>query len=447
MSAHAAKMADEHSGQRMLRLRTLRGDIWKRFFILALAVGIAALIALFSSVINDAFGYVIADYAIAPIALAPEGDLQALNNDELAAILAEHTPMRLAVYIRDTLYAGAASEFTKLPMAQALPGALLPPGSESRMVRELPAAQAAQILADNLDQARLIALVRQHVVIETILRTFNLNTSLFNRAEVEAALATAPEHAVMSFRSWLTLDFLLSPPSSNPALTGIRVALFGSLWVTTFTILISFPIGVGAAIYLEEYASPSRFSRFIEVNIRNLAGVPSIIYGILGLAVFVRLLADFTGGRSILSAALTMALLILPVIIINAQEAIRAVPSSLREASAGAGATQWQTVWRVVLPGAAPGILTGVILALSRAIGETAPLLLVGASTFIVRDPTNLLAKFTVLPIQVFSYTARPQQPFRDAAAAAIIVLLILLLTFNAAAIILRQRARRGLSV
>jgi phosphate transport system permease protein len=439
-------LGDAQAYERHMRVRKLRGDVWKRFFLLAVIVGVLALVALFGSVINDAFGYVIATYEVQPSTLAPDGDLTALDSDALAAILAEYTPNRLAVYIRDYLYTGDTAEFTRLPMAEALPGATLPPGTEALTVRELTEAQAARVLADNLDQARLVQLVEENVVVESILETFTLSTSVFNREIVEEALTRAPEGAVMVFRSWLTLDFLLSPPSSNPAATGIRVALLGSLWVTAFTILISFPIGVGAAIYLEEYAAPNRFNRFIEINIRNLAGVPSIVYGILGLAVFVRLLADFTGGRSILSAALTMALLILPVIIINAQEAIRAVPPSLREASYGAGATQWQTVWRVVLPSATPGILTGAILALSRAIGETAPLLLVGASTFIVTDPTGLLSKFTVLPIQIFNYTARPQQPFRDAAAAAIIVLLALLLLFNLTAIILRQRARRRLS-
>ncbi|HYO87548.1 MAG TPA: phosphate ABC transporter permease PstA [Candidatus Limnocylindrales bacterium] len=447
MSINPELLGDERSFQRSLRLRTIRGNVWKRFFLLAVIVGVLALVALFATVINDAFGYVISTYKVEPAVLAPpDGDLKALTNEELAGILAEYTPNRLAVYIRDYIYTGNPSDFTTMTMAQALPNAVLPPGAENLTVRELPPEQATQILALNLDQARLILLVEENVVVETIYKTFTLTTSIFDRASIEAELAKAPAGAFMYFRSWLSLDFILSPPSSNAAATGIRVALLGSLWVTSFTILFAFPIGLGAAIYLEEYAGSGRFNAIIETNIRNLAGVPSIIYGILGLAVFVRLLADFTGGRSILSAALTMSLLILPVIIINAQEAIRAVPSSLREASYGVGSTQWQTVRRVVLPSALPGILTGTILALSRAIGETAPLLLVGASTFIVSDPTGLLSKFTVLPIQIFNYTARPQQPFRDAAAAAIIVLLVLLLLFNATAIILRQRARRRLS-
>jgi phosphate transport system permease protein len=440
------QLLDDAAFRRSLRLRNLRGAIWKNFFLLAIIVGILALVALGVSVVNDAFGYVIATYEVPAAQLAPDGDLNALSNDELAQILAEYTPNRLAVYIRDYLYTGDPSQFSTLPMSEALPGATLPPGTENLTVRELSTEQQAAILADNLSQPVLITIVETNVVVESIYKTYSLSASLFNREQIEADFATAPEGASLYFRSWLTLDFIVSPPSANPATTGVRVALLGSLWVTAFTILIAFPIGVGAAIYLEEYATPNRFNRFIEINIRNLAGVPSIIYGILGLAIFVRALSDVTGGRTIMSAALTMSLLILPVIIINSQEAIRAVPSSLREASYGIGATKWQTVLRVVLKSATPGILTGTILALSRAIGETAPLLLVGASTFIVTDPTSIFSKFTVLPIQIFNYTARPQQPWRDAAAAAIIVLLGVLLLFNATAILMRQRARRRLS-
>ena len=439
-------LADEQSFRRSLRIRNLRGRVWKNFFLLAIIVGIAALVALGITVVNDAFGYVIASYKVPAADLAPNGDLNALSNDELAQILAEYTPNRLAVYIRDYLYTGPPDQFTTLPMSQALPGATLPPGTENLTVRELTTEQQAEILADNLSQPLLVTLVEDNVVVESIYKTYSLSESLFEKPMIEADFAAAPAGSTLYFKSWLSLDFLLSPPSANPGTTGVRVALLGTLWVTAFTILFAFPIGIGAAIYLEEYASPNRFNRFIEINIRNLAGVPSIIYGMLGLAIFVRALSGVTGGRTILSAALTMSLLILPVIIINAQEAIRAVPSSLREASYGIGGTKWQTVWRVVLRSATPGILTGTILAISRAIGETAPLLLVGASTFIVTDPTSVFSKFTVLPIQIYNYTARPQQQWRDAAAAAIIVLLIVLILVNATAILMRQRARRRLT-
>jgi phosphate transport system permease protein len=228
---------------------------------------------------------------------------------------------------------------------------------------------------------------------------------------------------------------------------------------------VAIPLGVGAAIYLEEYAAmvgnPTlrRINEIIQTNINNLAGVPSIIYGILGLAIFVRALEPITSGtafgladpttangRTILSAALTLALLILPLVIINSQEAIKAVPQSLRQAGMGLGATKWQTIWAHVLPNAVPGILTGTILSISRALGETAPLVVIGASTFITVDPTGPFSKFTTLPIQIFQWTARPQDTFRNIAAAAIIVLLILLLTLNAAAVLLRNRYSRRLT-
>ena len=342
-------LGDEASFRRSLRLRNMRGRIWKNFFLLAIIVGIAALVALGISVVNDAFGYVIATYKVPATELAPDGDLNALTNDELVQILAEYTPNRLAVYIRDYLYTGDPGQFTTTPMSEALPGATLPPGTEDLTVRELTTEQQAAILADNLGHPTLVTLVKDNVVVESIYKTFSISDSLFQREMIDAAFAEAPEGSTLYFRSWLSLDFLLSAQSANPATTGVRVALLGSLWVTAFTMLFAFPIGIGAAIYLEEYASPNRLNRFIETNIRNLAGVPSIVYGMLGLAIFVRALSDVTGGRSILSAALTMSLLILPVIIINAQEAIRAVPSSLREASYGIGGTKWQTVWRVVL--------------------------------------------------------------------------------------------------
>jgi phosphate transport system permease protein len=260
----------------------------------------------------------------------------------------------------------------------------------------------------------------------------------------------------LAFRSWLTGDFIVSPQSSEPEYAGVRTAIFGSLWVILVTILFSLPIGVGAAIYLEEYAENNRFNRLIETNINNLAGVPSIIYGMLGLVIFVRALEVLTSGklfgvgdpttangRTIVSAGLTLGLLILPLLIINAREAIRAVPGSLRQASYGLGATKWQTVWSHVLPGALPGILTGTILAISRAIGETAPLVVIGASTFIIVDPNGPFAKFTTLPIQIYQWTSRPQAEFRNLAAAAILVLLIMLLSLNATAVLLRNRFSR----
>ena len=308
-------------------------------------------------------------------------------------------------------------------------------------------------------QENVHRLVVERVVDPDVVATWSLVDSIFQRREVLAQIASEYPNAEVEFRSWITPSFVTRPQSDKPELAGVRTAILGSLWVIAITILFSFPIGVGAAIYLEEYASENAVNRIIQTNINNLAGVPSIIYGMLGLAIFVRALQAITSGaalgaadpttangRTILSAGLTLGLLILPIIIINAQEAIRAVPSSLRQASYGLGATQWQTIWSHVLPNALPGILTGAILSMSRAIGETAPLVVVGASTFITFDPNGPFSKFTVLPIQIFQWTSRPQHEFRNIAAAAIIVLLVLLLTLNAMAVLLRNRYSKRLT-
>lgn len=240
--------------------------------------------------------------------------------------------------------------------------------------------------------------------------------------------------------TWLSWDFITSYPSRFAERAGILPALVGSLWVLVTTAVVSFPLGVATAIWLEEYAPRHRLRDVIQVNIANLAGVPSIVYGILGLAVFVRALAL---GRSVIAGALTLTLLILPVIIIAAQEAIRAVPSSIRMAAYALGATRWQTVRRQVLPMAMPGILTGTILAISRAVGETAPLIVIGALAFVPFVPERLTDDFTVLPIQIFNWISRPQPEFHHIAAAGILVMLAVLLSLNAAAILLRNRFSR----
>jgi len=240
----------------------------------------------------------------------------------------------------------------------------------------------------------------------------------------------------------LTWEFIRSYPSRFASRAGIWPALVGSLWVLALTALVSFPLGVGTAIWLEEYAPRNRVTALIRTNIANLAGVPAIVYGILGLALFVRAMAL---GRSVLAAALTLALLILPAIIIAAQEAIRAVPNSIRLGAYALGATRWQTVRHHVLPLALPGILTGTILALSRAIGEAAPLIMIGALAFVPFVPTSPLDGFTVIPIQVFNWIARPQPEFHRLAAAGSIVLLAVLLGLNAAAILLRNKYARRL--
>lgn len=232
-------------------------------------------------------------------------------------------------------------------------------------------------------------------------------------------------------------SFLTSFPSRKPEEAGIKAALFGSLYVVALAGIFAFVFGVGAAIYLEEYATRNWFAKVIQINIANLAGVPSIVYGILGLEIFVRFMAL---DRSVLAGALTLALLVLPIVIIASEEAIRAVPSSIREGGYALGATRWQTIWRLVLPQAFPGILTGVILAVSRAIGETAPLIMMGALTYVAFTPDGFLSRFTALPIQIYNWVSRPQAGFHEAAAAGIIVLLVLLLSMNALAVLLRNK-------
>ncbi len=292
------------------------------------------------------------------------------------------------------------------------------------------------------------------VVQPDVVRTYTLLNSIFNRGAIQAEFADTYPNGDLQFRSWISRDFVTNPQSSTPEQAGVRTAILGSLFVIAVTIAFSFPVGVGAAIYLEEYAADNRLNRLLQTNINNLAGVPSIIYGMLGLAIFVRAMESFTSGaalgavadpttangRTILSAGLTLGLLILPLLIINAQEALRSVPNSLRQAGLALGATKWQTTWHHVLPVALPGILTGTILAVSRAIGETAPLVVVGASTFIALDPTGPFSKFTTLPIQIYQWTSRPQAEFRNIAAAAILVLLAMLLALNATAVYLRNR-------
>ncbi|MCF6093714.1 phosphate ABC transporter permease PstA [Microaerobacter geothermalis] len=239
---------------------------------------------------------------------------------------------------------------------------------------------------------------------------------------------------------WFDWQFLTSFPSRFAEKAGIKSALWGSIWLIALTAPISFILGVGTAIYLEEYAKKNWFSKLIQININNLAGVPSIVFGILGLTLFVR---GIGFGRSLIAGALTMSLLILPIIVVSAQEAIRAIPETIRNASYALGSTRWQTIRNIVLPAAFPSILTGTILALSRAIGETAPLIMIGALTFVAFTPKSIFDSFTVLPIQIFNWTSRPQEEFQYVAAAGIMVLLIVLLTMNSIAIYLRNKFQR----
>lgn len=395
-----------------IRRRRRRGLLYRWLLLASIVLALLSLTTLLLNIANDAFGLVALEYRRDPDTLGP-APLAELNREQLSAILTEHLSRnRLRVLERET------------PLAQR-------------------------------SREELRTLVLEEVARQRVVESATLFDTLFRRAATEAALREHHPEARIVFRSWLNWSFVTTPMASQPEFAGIRTALLGSLWVIGLTILFAFPLGVGAAIYLEEYATPNRFNRLIQTNINNLAGVPSIIYGMLGLAIFVRALSHLTSGqafgvandngRTVLAAALTMALLILPLIIINAQEAIRAVPRSLRQASYALGATKWQTIWHHVLPVAFPGILTGNILAVSRAIGETAPLIVVGASTYIAFDPDGPFSKFTVLPIQIYNWTAQPQEEFRRIAAAAIIVLLILLLSLNSVAIVLRNRLRKTL--
>ena len=245
---------------------------------------------------------------------------------------------------------------------------------------------------------------------------------------------------IMAGLPWLHIDFLSNFPSRSVLKAGIKPALWGTLWVISFTALFSVPFGVATAIYLQEYNSKNLFSKILEINIANLAGMPSIVYGLLGLTIFVRF---FHLDRSILAGSLTLGLLILPIIIITSQEAIKAVPNSIRYAASALGARKWQVVFGQVLPAAMPGIMTGVILALSRAIGETAPLIIVGALSYVAFVPQSVHDSFTVLPIQIFNWASRPQEDFHGIAAAAIIVLLLVLFTMNSIAVFIRYRYQR----
>lgn len=250
--------------------------------------------------------------------------------------------------------------------------------------------------------------------------------------------------AYVVIKGWPRLDSRLwqnMPSIRRPENAGAQSAIFGTLWVTTLTAIIALPLGVAAATYLEEYANPnSKFQRFVELNIQNLAAVPSIIYGILGLAVFARF---FALGQTVITASLTLSLLILPVIVVATREALRAVPQNIRHGSLALGATQWQTTWKQTLPASIPGIATGSILALSRAIGEAAPLLLLGAVSFITFNPTGLTSAYTTLPIQIYNWTKESREEFQILASATIVLLLVILLLMNAIAIYIRNRTQK----
>ena len=256
------------------------------------------------------------------------------------------------------------------------------------------------------------------------------------------SLATLLANVVIEGAPRLSSDLIQNMPSARPRRAGIQSAIFGSLWVVITTAIISPPTGIGAAIYLEEFARRDRwYNRLIELNVQNLAAVPSVVFGILGLAFIKR--GPLGLGSTVLTAALVLSMLVLPTVVIVSREAIRAVPDSFRQGSLALGATKWETVRHQVLPNAMPGILTGTILSVSRALGESAPLLMLGALTFITFNPTGLDSQYTVLPIQIFSYISSAKQEFKPLAAASIVVLLVVLLALNAAAIFLRNKFQK----
>lgn len=552
--------------------RNLKGKNWARFFFSSNFIGLSILIILLLHIINSAYGLVIVRNAVEPAALS-DRPLEELTEAELTQIFIDQE-VNMRVIIRDTLSVIAREEFTLKPIEEVLAGRIYPEERATDLINDLTLEEQAQILSDNLSQADLLDLMTNTVIKPTVDRSWTLVDSVLNREKIERIATEEFPNDTLQYKSWINFDFITSSVSSSATTAGLRTALLGSFWIILVTAPTALIIGVSAAIYLEEYAKDNALNRIISINIRTLAGIPSVIYGMLGLAVFAQALSVMTGGyllgqnlptqsrdqivvmvqeslgvprlsgdaradlssslaaaeteiegfalmreavgsdvltdeeynrlfrtfldyrtvrwnridafstpselmaredieraidvnkltleqfdllraslrtygtfningRTVVSAGLTLALLVLPVIIISAQEALRAVPGSIREASYGVGATQWQTIIRQVLPSALPAILTGIILSVSRAIGETAPLLVVGASTFIGVDPNGLFSKFTVVPIQIYQWTSRPELEFKNVAAAAIIVLLIVMLLLNGTAIIIRNRFSR----
>lgn len=400
-----------------LAARHARGKFLLTVFQLATLIGVIVLVVLLLTIINNSFGYSAIKNEVDPESLAVNGvPLEAQTKSQLVTVLQQNVSA----------------------------------GLFARFEHDQPIAER--------NAANIYNLIQEYVISPEVVESWSLYDSLTRKNEILALIQEKYPNAELQFISWVNWDFVRSQQSSHPEIAGVRTAILGSVWTISIAIFFSLPVGVAAAVYLQEYAGDNFLNRIIQTNINNLAGVPSIIYGILGLAIFVRAFGEFTSGiafgaadpstangRTIISAGLTLGVLVLPLIIINAQEAIKAVPNSLREASFGLGATRWETVWSHVLPNAVAGILTGSILAVSRAIGETAPLVVIGASTFIQVDPEGPFSKFTTLPAQIYQWTVRPQGAFHNIAAAASLVLLILLLALNATAIVLRNRYSRRL--
>lgn len=449
----------EDQYDKLLGKRNRRGGIARGVFLLALVTAVLALVALLYTIINDSFGLVAIvnqtepEEVVASLGYDPaEVSLNELSYDELVGVLAGGIERNVG---------------RRLEREQRFYEDQLVFESEETWAEVCARGDDAPEGCDSAprDHANLLQLVNERIIEPDIIAAEELVPSLLHpeafEADIETQFAESPDRfpdytfdqVKFEWRAWLNPTFVTTPASATPETAGIRTAVLGSLWIVVITVAFAVPVGVGAAVYLEEFARPSRFNDLIQTNINNLAGVPSIIYGMLGLAILVRALEPITSGaifgfetdngRTLLSAGITLGLLTLPVVIITSQEALRAVPNSLRQAGMGLGATKWQTVRSQVLPVAIPGILTGTILAVARAIGETAPLIMVGAASFITADPTGPFSKYTALPIQIFQWTALPQFEWRHLAAAASLFLLIMLLILNATAVILRNRYAR----
>lgn len=443
--------------QGLLGRRTRRARIFQMACLLALTIAVLALATLIYTIINDSFGLVAVvnendpEDVVAGLGYDPSTvTLADLEYDELVGLLEGAISSGVGRRLeREQRFYEDRLVFESNEVWMEICGGDEPPTG---------------CTAGPRDHPNVYALVQERVVVPDIIAAYELVPSLLDPEGFDDEVAAGFEsgrfgdytvdQASIEWRNWFSLNFLRSPASATPEIAGIRTAILGSAWLVVITVAFAVPVGVGAAIYLVEFAKPSRLNDLIQTNINNLAGVPSIIYGMLGLAVLVRVLEPITSGslfgydgadngRTILSAGVTLGLLTLPVVIISAQEALKAVPDSLRAAGMALGATRWQTVRSQILPVALPGILTGTILAIARAIGETAPLILVGAASFITADPSGPFSKFTALPIQIFQWTSFPQEEFQKLAAAASIALLLLLLTLNAAAVILRNRYSR----
>ncbi len=469
-----SQLAGAHlQADRAIRNR-LRAAAGGRFILfLSLVLALLVLIALILNVVDQLGGYVVYGYRIDPKSVVPAVTPEDLSETELRDMILNNTPQyRLEAIPED--YGVPLDEMDKDLLVEVVYAEIpdLDPLLGGRPFTELPDDELITLIQQNITTARfdqldeeeplaqrsraeLIDLFETEVLEERVVFSWRLFDSLLNGPAILEAIAREYPGQQHELRWWLTPEFVVSAQTTRAETTGLRTAILGSVLIAIITILFAMPIGIAAGVYLEEFAAPNRVNQFLQANIYNLSGVPTIIYGLMGLAIFVRALGDLTNGsmfgvtnpppngRTIISAGLTMGLLVMPLIIINTQEAIRAVPQSIRDGALAIGATYWQTVWYHVLPMAIPGILTGVILAVSRAIGETAPLVVIGAAAYISVDPSGPFSSFTALPIQIWSWTALPEQTFRNVAAAAIIVLLSVVILFNLAAILLRNRLRK----